>query len=214
MGADAILTRHREEAARRWTDAVFARYPFETPGFFRTNKDRFANPVGYATERAACVLYDVVTGLDTTGSTVSEKSAPADDCPPPLSPTQLLPSASASFAEASLSPAAHEALTHFMRLRAVQDMPAHEAVGAIYLLKPVLRDLFLTEALTTGNLAAYLDMESRVDSLALLAFTLYVADRETLYAQRVDDMRRETFQLKRWALRHGFALSSTQDPEV
>ena len=42
-----------------------------------------------------------------------------------------------------------------------------------------------------------------MDTLALMAFNLYVADREAVYAERVAEQRRSTAQLRRWAERHG-----------
>ena len=199
MRADAILMQHKDEAVRRWTEAIFALYPFETTGFMRTNKDRFTNPVGHATARAARVLYDVIAGLDEAAKADPETSV--SSFLPGMSELDALPPSSPL---SCLSPQANEALADLIRIRAVQDMPAHEAVGALFLLKPILRDLLLTEMLTLGELERFLDMESRLDSLVLMAFSLYVKDREALFAQRVDDIRRECSQLKRWAARHGF----------
>lgn len=53
-----LLWPFKDEMAKRWIDIVHGTYPFETVGFLRTNKDRFANPVGYRTEEAAKVLMD------------------------------------------------------------------------------------------------------------------------------------------------------------
>ncbi len=55
----AVLWPQKEAIGKRWVDAVHGSYPFETIGFLRTRKDRFANPVGYRTESAALALVDV-----------------------------------------------------------------------------------------------------------------------------------------------------------
>ena len=64
MNSEEVLTARREQAIQKWTDAVFALYPFETTGFIRTQKDRFANPVGYATRKAAVAVFDAISGRD------------------------------------------------------------------------------------------------------------------------------------------------------
>lgn len=159
---EQVFAARKEEAVRRWSEAIFALYPFETTGFLRTQKDRFANPVGHATELAAGMLFDAISGLD-----VAE--------------------------DAMLS-----ALGEMIRIRAVQDLTPARAVGALYLLKPVLRNMFLTEALSTGKLEAFLEAESRLDTLALKAFDLYMADKEVVFAARVAEQKRRTSQLERW----------------
>lgn len=157
-----VFAARKEEAVRRWSEAIFALYPFETTGFLRTQKDRFANPVGHATEVAAGMLFDAISGQDVAG-------------------------------DAMLS-----SLGEMIRIRAVQDLTPAKAVGALYLLKPILRDMFLTQALSTGKLEHYLGAESRLDTLALMAFDLYMADKEVVYAARVTEQKRRTAQLERW----------------
>lgn len=55
-----LLWPHKEAMTSRWIDVVHGTYPFNTVGFLRTRKDRFANPVGYRTEEAAKALMEVV----------------------------------------------------------------------------------------------------------------------------------------------------------
>jgi len=61
---ETIFETGKTELVRKWTDLIFATYPFETTGFLRTQANRFANPVGHATVRAAELLYDAVIGHD------------------------------------------------------------------------------------------------------------------------------------------------------
>ncbi len=56
----ALLLPRREDLTRRWIDVVHGTYPFETIGFLRTRKDRFANPVGRRTEDAATAIMDAI----------------------------------------------------------------------------------------------------------------------------------------------------------
>jgi hypothetical protein len=56
----ALLWPRKEAMTARWIETVHGTYPFDTIGFLRTRKDRFANPVGYRTEEAARRLMDVL----------------------------------------------------------------------------------------------------------------------------------------------------------
>ena len=56
----SLLLPKRDAMAARWIEIVHGTYPFDTIGFLRTRKDRFANPVGYRTEEAARALMDVL----------------------------------------------------------------------------------------------------------------------------------------------------------
>ena len=56
----AVLWPHKEAMTNRWVETVHGTYPFDTVGFLRTRKDRFANPVGFRTDQAAKALLEVV----------------------------------------------------------------------------------------------------------------------------------------------------------
>lgn len=56
----ALLLPKREALSMRWIEVVHGTYPFDTVGFLRTRKDRFANPVGYRTEEAARAVMEVL----------------------------------------------------------------------------------------------------------------------------------------------------------
>ena len=172
MNTEKNLTTKREQAIEKWVNEVYALYPFETTGFIRTQKDRFANPVGYATRAAAVAVFDAIIGQDVNMDTV------------------------------------HAALGDLIRIRAVQDMPPERALGVLFLFKPVLRELFLVDMLAEGRLNDYLEMESRVDSLVLVAFNMYLADRENVYQQRVAEIRRGDASLRRWAASRGLDMNN------
>lgn len=167
VSVEAIYAARKEDIVQAWTSAIFALYPFETTGFLRTQKDRFANPVGHATMVAADTLYDAVTGR------------PVDDDQVRL------------------------ALAELIRIRAIQDLTPDQAVGALFLLKPAMRKHLLTDALAEGALEEYLDAESRVDSLALMAFDLYMADKQAVFKGRVAELRRRYSQIERWVAAQG-----------
>ncbi len=96
--------------------------------------------------------------------------------------------------------AVHAALEKLMHMRAIQEMPPAQAVGALYLLKEILRTRAMPEIRkNTGLLDEYLTVESRIDSLALLALDMYTASREKVFQLRVEELKRSQSQVLRWA---------------
>ena len=78
------------------------------------------------------------------------------------------------------------------RIRAVQDFSASQAVAFVFFLKTVIR-LELSEELNAGghDLEELLAIESRIDTLALLAFDSFMRCRERLFEVRCNDIRRQ-----------------------
>jgi hypothetical protein len=87
----------------------------------------------------------------------------------------------------------------FIKLRAVQDFTPVQALGVIYLLKPLLRKRLLPACLREGLLDAFLEAESRLDSSALIAFDIYTAGRTRIFEERMGEIRRQYAQIARWA---------------
>ncbi len=78
------------------------------------------------------------------------------------------------------------ALDAIIRIRAVQDLTASQAVGFVFLLKPILREL------RPEHDPVLLDvlLNDRIDQLALMAFDKYMQCREQLADIRVSEGRR------------------------
>ena len=74
------------------------------------------------------------------------------------------------------------ALEAVVRVRAVQDLTASQAVGFIFLVRPILREL-------KPELDAAL-LNRKIDQLALMSFEEYVRCREQLSDIRVNESRR------------------------
>jgi hypothetical protein len=83
------------------------------------------------------------------------------------------------------------ALEAVVRIRAVQDFTASQAVGFIFLLKPVIRE--------SGQVVDLPHLDGRIDELALLAFDLFMRCREQLYEARMNEAKRRVFALERRA---------------
>jgi len=78
-------------------------------------------------------------------------------------------------------------LEELLRIRAVQEFSASEAVSFIFLLKPLLR----------GRSGHDDRIDERIDELALMAFDAYMRSRERLLALQVNESRRKTYLLER-----------------
>lgn len=97
-----------------------------------------------------------------------------------------------------------KALDRFVKLRAVQDFTPSQSLGVFLLLKPILRKIVLpTCAGSDALFDYYLEAESRLDSVLLLAFDMYVADREVIAESRIAEIRNQHAQLVRWAQKVG-----------
>ncbi len=79
-----------------------------------------------------------------------------------------------------------------VRIRAVQDFSAGQAVAFIFLLKKILREVLGEE--NTSGLAA---LEGRLDDMALTAFDLFMKCREQIYEIRANEAKRRLFMRDR-----------------
>ena len=104
-------------------------------------------------------------------------------------------------------------LEMFVKLRAVQDFSPVQALGVMYLLKPLLRERILPACLQNGLLDEYLEAESRLDTAALLACDTYVASREQVFEERIGEIKRQYMQLVRWAQKQEGAGDTGSLPE-
>ena len=94
--------------------------------------------------------------------------------------------------------AAH--LDEVIRIRAVQDFAPSQALAFIFLLKDVIREELAKELQADARLAAeVLELESRIDGLALIAFDVFMKRREKLYEVRVDEVKSRVSGLLRKA---------------
>ncbi len=100
--------------------------------------------------------------------------------------------------------AVRQALHDLLWIRAVQDMPPSRAVGALYLIKDILRGEVLPAWLEASPqrkeaLNEYLAVESRVDTLGLMALDMYSEARERVFRIRVEEVKHSQSQLIRLA---------------
>ena len=104
--------------------------------------------------------------------------------------------------------AATPALDRVVRVRAVQDFTPGEAVGFLFLLKGVMREVLGAAGYAGGPPNPIEGIEDRIDRLVLLGFDRYAACREQMAEIRVHEARRRLFVLER--MHGGGALHATE----
>jgi hypothetical protein len=88
-------------------------------------------------------------------------------------------------------------LDPIVRMRAVQDFSAAQAVGFIFLLKNVIREALGNTVASDSNREGLAIVEAKIDEMALLAFDLYMRCREQIYEIKANEARRRLFVLER-----------------
>jgi hypothetical protein len=86
-------------------------------------------------------------------------------------------------------------LDNIIRIRAVQDFTASQAILFIFLLKKVIREEMGKEIRENGLSEELLALESRIDELALLSFDIFMKCREKIYEFKAMELNNQTFSL-------------------
>ena len=98
---------------------------------------------------------------------------------------------------ALLNPQEDAALTDLIdpliRIRAVQDFTPSQATGFVFLLKPIVRKYFKKNK-KNFDLDELLEMESRIDRLALVGFNVFMSCREQIYSMKTNVERDKIYK--------------------
>jgi hypothetical protein len=86
-------------------------------------------------------------------------------------------------------------LDEIVRIRAVQDFSPANAVGFVFLVKKAVREALGKEIRETRLSEQVVAFESKIDSLALLAFNIYMQCREKLFEIRATEIRNRTSRI-------------------
>ena len=86
-------------------------------------------------------------------------------------------------------------IDNILKIRAVQDFSPGQAVEFCFALKGVVRSLLMQSSPDKDVLTDLLEFESRVDSLALLAFETYMSCREQIHQIRTNEIRVRSVQM-------------------
>jgi len=92
-----------------------------------------------------------------------------------------------------------EHLDKIISIRAIQDLSPSKAVAFIFLLKTAIRKELQQEIAAKGISEELLEIESRIDGLALLCFDIYMKRREKLYEIRTNEAKTRVSGLLRMA---------------
>jgi hypothetical protein len=92
-----------------------------------------------------------------------------------------------------------EHLDRIISIRAIQDLSPSKAVAFIFLLKTVIRRELKEELTKKGLFEELVEIESRIDGLALLCFDIYMKRREKLYEIRTNEAKTRVSGLLRMA---------------
>ena len=86
-------------------------------------------------------------------------------------------------------------IDRIIRIRAVQDFTAAQAVSFFFELKRIIRTELKKEIADKGLYEELSLMDSLIDDVALLAFNIYVERREKIFDLKSKEMRNWTFRL-------------------
>ena len=81
-------------------------------------------------------------------------------------------------------------LDKVIRIRAIQEFSPSEAISFVYLLKDAANEVLANEIKELVHTDAFIQFQAQLDSLALLAFDVYMKCREDLFEIRVNELKR------------------------
>jgi len=90
--------------------------------------------------------------------------------------------------------ALHSHLDSIIRIRAVQNFTPSQATAFILSLKKVLRDHLAKEIQDSRLAAEFIELESKIDQICLMAFDIYMQCREKVYQISANETRNRTFK--------------------
>ncbi len=98
----------------------------------------------------------------------------------------------------------HALIDDIVRIRAVQQFSASDAVNFIFMLKKAIRES-LSKDIRDPNLVTELyELDSTIDRLALAAFDIYMKCREKVFEIRATELRNRTSRiLERACMKYG-----------
>jgi len=86
-------------------------------------------------------------------------------------------------------------LDDIIRVRAIQEFTASQAVAFIFFLKGVIREGLRDTPMTAEHAEELVALDSQIDSLGLIAFDIFMQCREKLYDIKANEVRNMTYRL-------------------
>ena len=168
-----LLQKNQDAIIGRWFEFALATYGGAAPAAFKRQKDPFANPVGHSLRVGTRNIFAaLLSGMDGGKGDSGEMDLEK----------------------------IRQDLHDIVKIRAVQEFPASEAVGFVFQLKEAVRvELAGTKLAGAKQAEAANDprfrrelakLESQIDQVALAAFDIFVQCREQVYDLRVNEVKR------------------------
>jgi len=173
-----LLRENGDAIVRRWLDDALSTYSKDSSAAFKRRKDPFGNPVGHALRVATATIFETL--LAETLSNASESNASESNAS----------ESNATESNATEPAKMHEHLREVVKMRAVQQFSASQAVGFIFRLKQAVRTKLEATVGDSRFPAELLQFDQRVDRIAMEAFDIYVECRERLSELRINEVKR------------------------
>jgi hypothetical protein len=91
------------------------------------------------------------------------------------------------------------ALERLVKMRAIQQTRASEPLGFLFGLKRIVRDVCEVDTRADLGLEQWLALEERIDAVVRASLATYVRARETILELQVNEIRNQTYMLRRLA---------------
>ena len=88
-----------------------------------------------------------------------------------------------------------QALENIIKIHAVQNISASEAISFIFKLKDILRESNIKQVVDNKFYVEYLKIESNIDRVTMAAFDIYMQNRELLYEIKANEVRNRTHKI-------------------
>lgn len=172
MNINVRLERGKEEILKKWFEFTINSYPEDTARFFRKAKNQFDNPVGSATiqslENTLKLILTMTSKLDFQDYAVSKIDV------------------NQNVIENALDP--------IIRIRAVQNFTASQAVAFVFELKTIVKSIVKelhdpNEHIDLEELG-YTAFDHTVDIVALAAFNRFMKCRENIFLLKATEAKR------------------------
>jgi hypothetical protein len=164
MKLETFLSEKRSKILKHWFNHILETYSPDTRLFLKSQKDRFANPVGTTLAEETENLFHELLRDD---ALERERVSPI--------------------------------LDKIIKIRATQDFTPSQAIAFIFFIKQSVRTYLKNEI--DGNALSndLVQFESKIDHLALIAFDIYMKNREQLYEIKANHAKNQVSGLLRRA---------------
>ena len=160
MNFEKTLISQKKNILEKWFEATINTYPQETAKILNKSKNKFDNPVGIATHESLEGVIDMLL-------------------------ESMVQSPDIDINEESIE----QALDSVIRIRAVQNFSASEAVGFVFELKDIVQNIVGKDI----ELLSDRKFDRKVDQIALAAFNRFLKCRESIFLLKATEAKKITY---------------------